>query len=228
MRSTIRAEERRWRRGDVLAIAAALALGTAFAWIILSVQALREDLHTANAARDALAEQVLQLGEKPVAGEPGDRGAPGRTVVGPAGAQGPPGPVGPPGLPGASITGPPGPVGPSSTVPGPAGQDAVGEAGPPGPAGSPGPAGPPGPAGQDGTDGTDGQAGADGRDGQPPTGWTYTDPQGTTYTCTRAPDFDPTAPRYTCTTTAPAPGPGPAPSPSAPNTIALAPERRRL
>jgi hypothetical protein len=42
-----------------------------------------------------------------------------------------------------------------------------------------------------------------GTDGQPPAGWTTTYPDGSTGSCTRAPDFDPAAPRYTCTRSAP-------------------------
>ncbi|WP_228981307.1 collagen-like protein [Streptomyces sp. DH12] len=240
MRSKIRAQERRWRRGDVLALTAALTLGAAFAWIMLSVQGLRDDLRASNAARDALAEQVLRLGEQPIAGGPGSRGEP-KAVAGPPGPAGPagvPGPTGPPGPPGVAITGapgrtgPPGPVGPSSTVPGPAGQNAVGE---PGPAGNPGPAGPPGPpgpAGADGTDGADGADGVDGRDGtdgQPPAGWTYTDTEGATYTCRRADDFDPAAPRYTCTpTSTPAPPADDTPGTPQPSPLLGVLDRRRL
>lgn len=156
-RIQIRAEERRWRRGDVLTVLAALLLGAAFAWVLLSVQNLNHDLRAANAARDALARQVEGLGGTPVAGPPGSRGEPGASVTGPPGPQGQPGPAGP--------TGPPGPSG----SPGVAGRDGsdgtagdqgatgpAGPAGPPGPQGEPGPAGPqgaPGPAGQDGADG---------------------------------------------------------------------------
>ncbi|MBQ1167021.1 hypothetical protein KBZ21_54400, partial [Streptomyces sp. A73] len=67
-------EERRWRRGDLLAILCAVALGVAFAWLVLMVQGLNSDLREAHEARDALAKQVEQLGEKPVAGPPGSRG----------------------------------------------------------------------------------------------------------------------------------------------------------
>jgi hypothetical protein len=62
-----------------------------------------------------------------------------------------------------------------------------------------------------GTNGHDGQTPAcvseqsqcRGDDGQPPAGWTTTYPDGSTGSCTRAPDFDPAAPRYTCTRSAP-------------------------
>ncbi|MGW4525197.1 hypothetical protein [Amycolatopsis sp. NPDC004378] len=42
-----------------------------------------------------------------------------------------------------------------------------------------------------------------GADGQPPAGWTTSYPDGSTGTCTRADPFDPAAPRYTCTRSAP-------------------------
>lgn len=159
-RAELRAEERRWRRGDVLAVAAALVLGAAFAWIVLSVQGLSQDLQTANQARDALARQVQKLGAKPVAGPPGSRGETGKSVVGPQGPkgdQGEPGPSGPPGPSGSpgkkgkdGANGEPG----SAGSPGAAGATgAAGPAGPQGPQGEPGPAGPQGPAGEDGKDG---------------------------------------------------------------------------
>lgn len=159
-RSTLRKEERRWRRGDVLTIVAAVALGGAFAWIVLTVQGLNHQLKTANEARDALAAQVEQLGEKPVSGPPGSRGEPGESVTGPPGPRGNPGPSGPPGP-----TGPSGPAGENGTdggegtpgAPGLAG--ATGPAGVPGPQGEPGPAGPAGSAGEQGPPGERGPAG---------------------------------------------------------------------
>ncbi|MEA5366110.1 hypothetical protein VA596_41740 [Amycolatopsis sp., V23-08] len=65
--------------------------------------------------------------------------------------------------------------------------------------------------GKAGTNGTNGQtptcvsepSECRGADGQPPAGWTTTYPDGSTGSCTRAPDFDPAAPRYTCTRSAP-------------------------
>jgi hypothetical protein len=42
-----------------------------------------------------------------------------------------------------------------------------------------------------------------GDDGQPPAGWTTSYPDGSTGSCTRAADFDPAAPRYACTRSAP-------------------------
>lgn len=210
-RAQIRAEERRWRRGDLLALGAAVLFGGAFAWILLSIQTLTADLHTANQARDALAHQVQQLGEKPVAGPPGSRGEPGESVVGP---QGPPGDPGPPGP-----EGPPGPTGAQGKKgsDGKAGKDGAsgsngtdGQPGTPGvagPAGPQGPEGPPGPAGKDGSDGKDG------RDGQTcPAGYSL-----------QAPSYDPDA--MVCRKDG-APQPG-APDTPSPQALALDPQRRQ-
>ncbi|MEV5977475.1 collagen-like protein [Streptomyces sp. NPDC052114] len=214
-RGQIRAQERRWRRGDVLAIVGAIVLGVAVAWIVLSVQAVTDDLRTANQARDALARQVQGLGEKPVAGPPGSRGGPGRSVTGP---RGPTGPAGEPGDTGPS--GKPGRAGDDGKA-GAAGQDgadgAAGEQGPTGAAGTdgvagpPGPQGEPGPAGPEGPAGKDGAAGQDGRDGQ-------TCPDGYSL---QAPADDPDA--LVCRRDG-APPPDPGPSPQA---AALDPTRRQ-
>jgi hypothetical protein len=170
--SQMRTEERRWRRGNMWTVVAAVGLGAAVAWIVLSVQSLSHDLHTANAARDALARQVEELGEQPVAGPPGSRGEPGPSVTGPPGPPGPrgePGPVGPagpsgtPGKTGArgsdGAAGEPGEPG----EPGAAGEPgASGAAGPPGPQGEPGPTGPAGPPGPQGEQGPQGERGEPG------------------------------------------------------------------
>ncbi|GAA1065187.1 hypothetical protein GCM10009574_028000 [Streptomyces asiaticus] len=223
-RGQLRKEERRWRRGDALAVAGALLLGAVVAWIVLTVQALNHDLRTANQARDALARQVQQLGEKPVAGPPGSRGEPGRSVVGPRGPKGEqgepgsPGPTGPPGSHGkngANATGKPGPAGPSGD-PGAAGND--GQPGAAGPQGEPGPAGPQGPQGEKGTPG---DTGPRGEQGPPPSGWTYTDPQGVTYECTSDGDG---STHYTCRSNQPAPEPSPS---QGPTTLGLDPQRRQ-
>ncbi len=170
MRPQLRAEERRWRRGDALTVAGALLLGAVIAWIVLTVQQMSGELQDANQARDLLARQVQQLGARPVAGPPGSRGDPGKTIRGPRGPrglqgeQGEPGPSGPSGKTGAAgKSGAPGNDGPEGSAgsPGPAGND--GAAGAAGPAGPQGPQGEPGAAGQDGRDGKDG---TDGRDGQ--------------------------------------------------------------
>ena len=165
-RQAIRLQERRWRRGDLLVAAGAVLLGAVLAWIMLSVQGLNRDLMAANRARDALARQVQALGETPVAGPPGSRGEPGRSVTGPPGPAGPPGAQGDPGVAGPS--GPPGPSGVAGRdgkagVDGTAGSagepGAVGASGPPGPAGEQGPQGATGPAGPQGPAGPAGERG---------------------------------------------------------------------
>lgn len=210
-RSEIRAEERRWRRGDVFAVAAALLLGSAFAWIVLSIQGMTNDLRQKDTDIAALSQQVRDLGGKPVAGP---RGATGKSVVGPRGPRGEPGSPGPSGSPGASgspgkagATGSPG----ASGSPGPVGP--TGPTGPAGPQGEQGPTGPTGPAGQDGRDGVDG------KDGQ-------TCPDGYSL---QTPSYDPYA-KVCRQDGAPDPGPGngnggsDTPSPQA---AALDPSRRQ-
>lgn len=214
-RTALRKEERRWRRGDVLTIAAAVAIGAAFAWIILNVQSLTRQLETANQARDALASQVEELGEKPVAGPPGSRGEPGETQPGPTG---PPGEPGTPGIRGPS--GPPGPSGPAGP-PGNDGHDGAngtpgtdGQPGDPGTDGVTGPAGPAGPQGEPGPAGPQGEPGPRGEQG--PAGPAC--PDGYSL---QAPDYDPDA--LVCRRDG-------APQPSAPDTtpeaLGLDPNRR--
>ncbi|MGW2724784.1 collagen-like protein [Streptomyces sp. NPDC001492] len=164
-------------------------------WLSVKVVSQDRDLRDSNAARDALARQVQALGGTPVAGPPGSRGAPGKTVVGARGPSGPPGPSGASGKPAPTITPSPGPSGPSgapgadSTVPGPTG-----------------------PAGQDGASGAPGK---DGSNGSPPSEWTYTDQDGNEYRCTPVDNFDPDNPRYHCTqTSTSSPEPSPTPTPS--------------
>lgn len=175
------------RRRSDLAFAAVAALGLAgFAFLVITVQGLSQDLRAANDARDALASQVQQLGGKPIAGPPGSRGEPGQSVVGPAGPQGeagpsgPPGPTGPSGEPGSdggngvSATGEPGDPGASGApgVPGASGAAGpAGPAGPPGVQGAPGAMGPQGERGETGATGERGPAGPacpDGYSLQPP------------------------------------------------------------
>ncbi len=170
-RAQIRAEERRWRRGDFAVVVLAVVLGAVLAWIVLSLQGLTHELRTANQARDALASQVERLGGKPVTGPSGSRG---ESVTGPRGAKGEkgdpgerggPGPSGAPGEDGDDGSDGLGDAGPS----GAAGLDGV--QGPVGPQGAPGPAGPqgePGPAGADGRDGSDGHACPEGYSWQAP------------------------------------------------------------
>lgn len=194
------------RRADILFAVVASAGLVVLAWVVITIQELGHDLHTANDARDALARQVQTLGHKPVAGPPGSRGEPGKTVVGP---RGPKGDTGASGKPAPTITPSPGPTGPAgkdganSTVPGPSGAPGADST-------VAGPSGPPGAAGRDGTDGRDGS------DGKPPAGWSYTwtDGTGVTHhvTCTRKADSPDDAPDYDCedtSTEAPAPSDGP-------------------
>ena len=163
------------RRKD-LVFAALLLAGLALtALTALWVQGLTHDLRMEREYNRALAQQVRDLGGKPVAGPPGE---PGKSVVGPSG---PPGAVGQDG-----VDGEPGPSG----SPGKDGTDGVngsdGAAGEPGMAGATGvagPAGPPGPQGEPGPAGAQGEQGADGKDGQTcPAGYSL-----------QAPAYDPDA-----------------------------------
>lgn len=153
-RAQIRTEERRWRRGDVLTVAAALVLGATFAWIILSIQGMAHDLRDKDTDIAALSQQVRDLGGKPVTGP---KGEPGKSVTGPQGIQGEPGAVGPSGASGAvgktGATGAAGAVGAVGAT-GPAGT-----AGPQGPQGEAGPAGPQGEQGEQGPKGDTGERG---------------------------------------------------------------------
>lgn len=205
-RAQIRAEERRWRRGDVLVVAAAVAIGATIAWIVLAIQGMNHDLRAKDSDIAALAQQVKGLGATPVAGPSGVRGKDGAAgargpkgdtgATGPAGAPGPSGSPGKTGKPGsAGATGSPGAVGPT------------GPAGPAGPQGVPGDPGPAGPQGEQGP------AGQDGKDGQ-------TCPDGYSL---QTPSYDPDA--LVCRKDgAPQPGDSDTPSPQA---AALDPSRRQ-
>jgi hypothetical protein len=191
---------KRTKAADMVGWLIALALAALLGLIWWRITTLGAELSASNSARDQLAQQVQSLGATPVAGPPGSRGVPGQSITGPAGPQGPAGPVGAAGkdAPTPNVTAiaaeaaglvhpSPGPTGPRGVqgIPGPASTVS-------GPAGAPGATGPTGAA------------------GQPPTGWTYTDPSGNTYDCERAPNFDPSAPRYVCTqsgTSSPTPAP---------------------
>jgi hypothetical protein len=167
-RAQIRAEERRWRRGDVLAVMGALLLGAAMAWIVLSIQAMGHNLQYERARGDALARQVEGLGGTPVAGPSGSKGEPGESVTGPPGEPGgvgPSGPRGPSGSTGAAgKNGSPGTAG-ASGEPGSVGATGpAGVAGPQGPQGEAGPAGPQGEQGPKGDTGDTGEQGAPGPD----------------------------------------------------------------
>ncbi|KAB8167068.1 collagen-like protein [Streptomyces sp. 3MP-14] len=174
---------RRPRRADLgyaLGVVGAVAV---LAWIVVTMQGLADDLRAANTARDALAAQVQRLGGDPVAGPPGSRGEAGD--VGPPGERGPTGPQGPRGLPGED--GAPGDDGADGPAGEPGGDGEPGAAGTPGTDGATGPPGPQGPAGEPGPAGPSGEqgpAGERGPAGPPPTSWTWTGPDGTTYRCT--------------------------------------------
>ncbi|GAA2108287.1 collagen-like protein [Streptomyces synnematoformans] len=222
-RAQLRDDDRRWRRGDLIAVGVAVALGAVVAWIVWAIQDMQHDLRTATEARDALAGQVERLGGEPVAGPPGSRGEPGESVTGPRGPKGEPGADGRD-APSAS----PGPRGPrgeagadgaDSNVPGPSGSPGApgADSTVPGP---PGPSGPPGPAGADGKDGTDGQDGARGATGPAgPPGPTC--PDGYTL---QAPAWDPDA--LVCRRTE---TPPPSDDPDAPAALSMGldPHRRQ-
>jgi len=159
------------RRADAKFAALAIIAVAAFAGGAIWIQGLSHDLRVSNEARDALASQVQSLGHKPVAGPPGSRGEPGKSIVGPKGDKGEkgdrgePGPSGPPGKDGKNGTDGSDGVGETGATGAP-GSDGI--AGPPGPQGAPGPAGPQGEQGPAGKDGKDGQTCPDGYSLQPP------------------------------------------------------------
>lgn len=197
-----------WHRADV-AEAEANRRGSAVSTLAADVIALRE--------------QVKAEGKTPVAPPPSssvadlpDRQAVPVPIPGPQGKDGRPGRDGSPGA-----DGEPGKNG----RPGASGQAGIdGSDGAPGTPGEPGPAGPQGDPGPAGPQGDRGETGEQGPAGPPPSGWTYTDPQGVTYECT--PDGDGST-HYTCRPTS-----GPDPSPSqgdgpGPQAAGLDPHRRQ-
>jgi Collagen triple helix repeat (20 copies) len=197
----LREEQRRFRRGDLLAVVLALVVGAVLAWIIVTIQGMSQKLADSNSARDALARQVQQLGASPIAGPPGSRGAPGD-----AGQEGPPGPQGPEGIPGPS--GPPGPTGAAGPTgktgsSGPIG--ATGDPGAPGEDGAAGAAGAAGPAGPQGPAGPAGPQGPAGKDGQTcPSGYSLQAPPGDPYALVCRQDNAPTSPTPTPSASMPA------------------------
>lgn len=225
-------------RAEIVIVALGVLVVAGIGALAIGFIALSGDLQTANKARDQLAAQVQRLGGTPVAGPPGSRGMPGpvSTVAGPQGPRGPRGEAGASGMPAPTITPRPGASGAAgrpgadSTVPGPQGspgaQGGAGPSGSPGPAGAEGSPGPAGPAGQDGRNGTDGRDGVDGRDGSPPASWSWTDPAGTAYTCTRSGGSD-SSPTYSCAPGTAPTGPPPSGGSGAPSQPALAPDRRK-
>lgn len=164
----------------------------------------------------ALRGQVQAEGRTPVAPDPARavRDLPARAAV-PVPIPGPPGATGPAGSPGAA--GPSGAPG----APGASGAPGVpGAAGTPGTDGAQGPAGPAGPQGPKGDAGDKGDPGDAGPAGPPPSGWTWTDAAGITYTC--VPDSTGST-HYTCSPATAPTQPGPSPS----LTAAGLPRRRR-
>lgn len=160
------------------------------------ISTLQQQVDTYVSDANALQRQVRGLGATPTVQVPPIG------PVGPAGANGQPGPQGPPGP-----SGPPGATGPTGPSGGPGSPGASGTPGSNGQPGSPGaagatgaqgPPGPTGPSGPSGAPGPTGPTGQSGVDGKPPTGWTWTDALGRTYTCSRDNTND-AAPTYACT-----------------------------
>jgi hypothetical protein len=187
---------------DWAVIAAAVVLAVAVSWSVFQIGRLRSQNAALVSALQAQRQQAQGAGLSPVAPAPSEiLHNPG--VV--TGAQGPPGPAGSPGRDGyPGPQGPPGPGGPSGkpgdtgTAGDPGQPGAPGAAGDPGAIGPGGPPGEPGPTGPPGKDGADGQTGPA---GAPPASWTWTDPLGVHYRCTRDTDSPDSAPTYTCSAT---------------------------
>jgi hypothetical protein len=209
------------RRRDVVFVVALVAGVSVLAWVVITMQALSHNLRVSNDARDALARQVQSLGHKPVAGPPGSRGEAGASVVGPRGLKGE---TGASGKPAPTITPKPGTSGASGS-PGKPGADST-VAGPTGPPGADSTvAGPQGEAGVAGPVGPQGDRGEKGDTGPAPSGWTYTDGAGVTYTCT--PDSDGST-HYTCTAAPASPTPSPSNPEAAVLVLSAALARRRI
>jgi hypothetical protein len=166
---TRRRRQLRLPRAEWLGAATGVLALALLAGLAVMVVGMSQDLRFEREYNRTLAQQVRDLGGKPVAGP---KGEPGVGVTGPPGVdgeQGVPGPSGSPGSDGEDgrdgVDGSPG----ASGEPGP-----VGPTGPAGAQGDPGPAGPqgePGPAGRDGVDGEDGAPGPNCPEGyslQPP------------------------------------------------------------
>lgn len=132
---------------------------------------------TLTADNSALRDQVIELGQRPVAPPAEDRAV----EVGLPGPQGPTGSTGPRGFQGE---------------PGRDGKDGLN--------GKDGATGAAGQNGQNGTDGAPGQqgapgpAGVNGLNGQAPVSWSF-EILGVPYTCVRTDPFNDNAPTYTCT-----------------------------
>lgn len=124
-------------------------------WIAFIIAGLRDDVATERSARNALVQQVKDLGEKPVVGPAGPQGTNGKDgtngVSGANGADGSDGNDGQPGAAGADgqpgRDGEPGAQGEKGATGERGETGAVGPAGPPGPTGATGDPGPSCPAG---------------------------------------------------------------------------------
>jgi len=164
------------RLGDIRFAAGAVLVLAVLAWVVITIQGMAHDMKAKDADVAALAQQVRDLGGKPVAGPSGSPGKAGATgspgakgdtgATGDTGPTGSPGPSGSPGKNGATgsagPTGEPGPVGAT----GPTGP--VGPTGATGPQGETGPAGPQGEKGDKGDTGDTGPAGPNCPDGYSP------------------------------------------------------------
>ncbi|MFD5731182.1 collagen-like protein [Streptomyces sp. NPDC058368] len=226
---------RRWRGTAILLSIVALFGVAVILWArIDTADRKAKDLATESDLRgnavSTLATDVRKLrtqlkadGKEPVAPDPTKAvsNLPDRAAV-PVPIPGPKGDKGDMGTPGQDATGEPG-------APGKPGQDATGAPGVTGKNGINGKDGADGADGVNGVDGKDGANGADGRAGQPPAGWTYTDPQGVQYDCSPVADFDPAAPRYTCSAVSAPSTPNPdQPKNNGLTVLGLAPDRRRF
>lgn len=205
----------RSRNGMLLPLAVGIVMAGILGWVSLALDArAREAALMAEDVR-SLREQVSDLGGKPIVPAPEERLGDGTALVpsvitsrGPAGRDGTDGTDGRDGVDGArgaigpvGLPGPGGPPGANGTEGAP-GLGGLG--GPGGPAGPPGPAGADGAAGAAGPAGPAGAPGVDGAPGEPPVRWTYSDPDGGTFTCARVEPFDPFVPVYTCAPDPPA------------------------
>lgn len=199
------------RRADLwFALGVVIALSV-LAWVVITIQGMAHDMKAKDADVAALAQQVRDLGGKPVAGPSGSPGKAGATgspgAKGDTGNTGPAGSPGPSGSPGKNgATGSPGPTG----KPGP-----VGATGPVGPTGATGPQGATGPTGPQGEKGDKGDTGDTGPAGPNcPTGYSL-----------QAPKWDPDA--LVCTKDGTGQQPGNGNNTPSPQAAGLDPSRRQ-
>lgn len=153
------------------------AQATVIARLSAGLDTTRQQLQQHGVTPSAPPAQSIVGGVPGVPGTPGAQGEPGSPGV--KGDKGDPGVAASP-IPGPS--GPPGQPGADSTVPGPQGAPGADST-------------VPGPKGDQGAQGVAGKDGRDGTDGKPPSGWSWTDPAGVSYSCTMD---DPAGPHYAC------------------------------